>query len=157
MISILFSSYFHPFVSTFAFHTATTANMTLLMGQNTTNSDNKSLPFETVAEIYNYTNKALQALEVGNNSEVENQLNFTKEKLSLIISGNETGQQSQDSDTLQTGAMPEGAPNIEASSGAATESSEDTSAVETDAQSDNQRLIESETRERSGERRQVVP
>lgn len=80
MTSVLFSSHFHP--SALAFHTASTANVSLQTGESTL------VPVEMVTEIYDHTNKALQALSEGNTSEVENQLNLTKEQLSLVISNN---------------------------------------------------------------------
>jgi hypothetical protein len=89
--SILFSSYLQ--LSALAFHTASTSNVTIQTRE--ADPNNESIPFETVTKIYNHTNKALQALSEGNASEVENQLNFTKEKLSFVIPNNQSSQQSR--------------------------------------------------------------
>ena len=155
MTFILLSSLFHP--SALAFHTASTANVTIQTGEITSDTNNQSLPFGMVTEIYNSTNKALQALSEGNTSEVENQLNFTKERLSFVISSNESDQQIQESNTTQTIAGPDRTLNMDTSGDTAIESRQDTGAVETDAQVNNQGLRESEPRELLEERRQVVP
>jgi hypothetical protein len=139
MTSILFSSHFHP--PALAFHTASTANVTIQTGEGT-------LPIETEIEIYNHTNRALQALSEGNTSEAENQLNFTKEKLSFIISNYESNQQSQGSNTTYSMARPDGTPNIDASGEAAIDSPEDTAAVETDTSNAGEGLNEREQMER---------
>jgi hypothetical protein len=139
MTSILFSSHFHP--PALAFHTASTANVTIQTGEGT-------LPIETEIEIYNHTNKALQALNEGNTSEVENQLNFTKEKLSFVISNYESNQQSQGSNPTYSMARPDGTPNIDASGKAAIDSPEDAAAVETDTSNVGQGLNDREQMER---------
>ena len=154
MTFILLSSHFHP--SVLAFHTASTANVTIQTGEITADTNNQSLPFGMVTEIYNSTNKALQALSEGNTSEVENQLNFTKERLSFVISNNESDQQIQESNTTQTVTRPNR--TLTDTSGDTTiESREATVAVETDAQDNNQGLRGSETPEMLEERSQVVP
>jgi hypothetical protein len=144
--SVLFSSPLHP--PALAFHTASTASVTIQTGEGTLDANNQSLPIETEIEIYNHTNKALQALSEGNTSEVENQLNFTKEKLSFVISNNESNQQSQGSNTTYSMARPGSTPNIDASGEAALDSREDTAAVETDTSNVGQGLNEREQMER---------
>ena len=151
MTFILFPSHFHP--SAFGFHTASTANVTIQTGEGASDANNQSLPFGTVTEIYNSTNKALQALSEGNTSEVENQLNFTKERLSFVISNNESNQQLQEANTTQTVARPDRALNMDASGDTDIESREDIVAVETDARDNNQGLRGSETPEMLEERR----
>jgi hypothetical protein len=146
MTSVMFSSHFHP--PAFAFHTASTASVTIQTGEGTSDANNQSLPIETEIEIYNHTNKALQALSEGNTTEVENQLNFAKEKLSFVISNNESNQQSQGSNTTYSMARPDGTPNIDASGQAAIDSREDTAAVETDTSNVGQGLNEREQLER---------
>ena len=151
---MVFLSYLQ--ISALAFHTASTGN-TIHTGEMTLDAYDTSVPLETVMAIYNHTDKALQALNEGNTSEVENQLNFTKEILSFVISNNESNQRSPGSNTTQTIARPDGTANIDASIDATIDPSEDTAAIETDTLGDNQGLSEIEIRERSGERRQVVP
>ena len=176
MAFMLFPSYFHS--STLAFHTASTANMTLGSSETTVSQQessgagkkNGSLPVNIAMQIYNHTNKALQALDEGNTSEVESQLNFAKGKLSLIISNNKSGQQSQESNTTQTVAGPGGVSDTDIPGDTAINSPEDSSTVESttnppgetatveaDAQNDNRGISEREIRERPEERRQVVP
>lgn len=146
MTSVSFSSHFHP--PAHAFHTASTADVTIQTGEGMSDANNQSLPIDTEIEIYNHTNKALQALSEGNASEVENQLNFTKEKLSFIISNYESNQQSQGSNTTYSMARPDRTPNVDASSEAAIDSPEDTAAVETDTSNVGQGLNDREQMER---------
>jgi hypothetical protein len=146
MTSVLFSSHFHP--PALAFHTNSTASVTIQTGEGTSDANNQSLPTETEIEIYNHTNKALQALSEGNTSEVENQLNFAKEKLLFVISNNESNQQSQWSNTTYSMARPDGTPSIDTSGEAAIDSPEDTAAVETDTSNVGQGLNEREQLER---------
>lgn len=155
MTFILLSSHFHP--SVLAFHTASTANVTVQTGEITADTNNQSLPLGMVTEIYNRTNKALQALSEGNTSEVENQLNFTKERLSFVISNNESDQQIQESNTTQTVARPNRTLSTDTSGDTTIEAREDTVAAETDARDNNQGLRGSETPEMLEARRQIVP
>jgi hypothetical protein len=180
MAFMLFPPYFHS--STLAFHTASTANMTLGIEESTSETavsqqessgagkKNGSLPINIAMQIYNHTNKALQALGEGNTSEVENQLILAKGKLSLIMSNNISGQQSQESNTTQPVASPGGLSDTDIPGDTAINSPEDSTAVESttnppgetatveaDAQNDNRGISESEIRERPEERRQVVP
>jgi hypothetical protein len=173
--SILFSSYFHP--SALGFHTASTANVTIGSQGNRSEAttqqqesitlldNNGSVPVEVATEIYNHTNKALQALNDGNTSEVQNQLNFTKEKILLIISKNGSGQQSQELNATQSVATSKDITNTDASRDTAitlpedtstvdpnVNPSEDTATVETDPQDEIQGAIENDLRERSEER-----
>jgi hypothetical protein len=124
LTSVLFPSHFHP--PALAFHTNSTASVTIQTGEGTSDANNQSPPIETEIEIYNHTNRALQALSEGNTSEVENQLNLAKEKLSFVISNNESNQQSQGSNTTYSVAGPDGTSNIDASGEAAIDSPEDT-------------------------------
>jgi hypothetical protein len=166
MNSILFSSY-HG--SALAFHTASTANVTIYTEENASdtsafqqessdsNEDNELLPIETATEIYNHTNQALQALTEGNTSEILNQLKITKEKLSLIIFGNESGQQRQEPDATQTDAESSDTSNTNTVGNVEIDLSEDTAARENNAQDSEQRAIESESGEKSEERREIIP
>jgi hypothetical protein len=170
IIPSMFFSHFPP--SALAFHTASTANVTMHTGESTSDANNESLPLETVTEIYNHTNKALQALSEGNTSEVANQLNSTKEKLSLIMSNNESApaQEGQESNTTQTVASPGANSNTDLSGDTAINSAEDSAAVESatsppdetttteaGAQNDNQGISERGMREGSEESPQGVP
>jgi hypothetical protein len=168
IIPSMFFSHFPP--SALAFHTASTANVTMHTGESTSDANDESLPLETVTEIYNHTNKALQALSEGNTSEVENQLNSTKEKLSLIMSNNKSAQEGQESNTTQTVASLGANSNTDLSGDTAINSAEDSAAVESatsppdetatieaDAQNDNQGISERGMREGSEESPQGVP
>jgi hypothetical protein len=160
-----------------AFHTASTANVT--MGPQANRSEattqqqesitlldnNGSVPADVATEIYNHTNKALQALINGNTSEVQNQLNITKQKILLIISKNGSGQQSQELNATQSVATSKDIINTYASRDTAitlpedtsivdpnVSPSEDTATVETDPQDEIREAIENDLRERSEER-----
>jgi hypothetical protein len=154
--SILFSSYFYP--SALGFHTQSTRDLTINMeggtpGAAAPTSFNGSLPIEIATEIYNSTNNALQALSEGNTSAVYNQLSFTKEILSSIISKNGSAQQGQELNTTQAVARPADISNMDVPGDIAVNSPEDIATVETDTQIENQQVIERESTERSEERR----
>ena len=161
---MLFSSHFPP--SVLAFHMASTANNTMYPEESTSNANNESPPLATAIEIYVHTNKALQALSEGNTSEVENQLNSTKEKLLLIMSA----QEGQESNITQMVTNPGANSNTDISGDTAINSAEDMAAVESatrqtdetttiepDVQNDNQGISEREMREKSEESPQGVP
>ena len=149
--SILFSSHFPH--SAFAFQMASTTNLTTYQGESASDANTGSPPLATAIEIYIHTNKALQALSEGNTSEVENQLNFTKEKLSPIIFNNESTVASPGSDSnIATSDdtainLAEDSTSVESALG----SSDETAAIEADTPNENQGISERGMREGSEE------
>ena len=145
---------------------ASTANNTMYPEESISNANNESPPLATAIEIYVHTNKALQALSEGNTSEVENQLNSTKEKLLLIMSA----QEGQESNITQMVTNPGANSNTDISGDTAINSAEDmavvefatrqtdeTTTIEPDVKTNNQGISEKETREKSEELPQGVP
>jgi hypothetical protein len=164
IIFITFTSSF--LYSTVAFHTPSTSNVTIhteemaaettatsqQQSSNITNST-PSIFIETAKEIYNHTNQALQALSECNTSEILNQLNGAKQKLSLIIFVNGSGQQKQEQNTTE---VPAAANDTIAIDSAATDSRPD-SASDYMARYREQAVNENEIRENSRERTEAVP
>ncbi len=97
IISIMLPLSSYCYLSALAFHTASTANVTIQTGdirrdiaspgQESPGFENASLLLEMAAEIEGHIDRALQALSDDDISEVENQLIVTKEKLSSVKSG----------------------------------------------------------------------
>ncbi|CAN5176091.1 hypothetical protein BH18THE2_BH18THE2_39170 [soil metagenome] len=154
------------FYSTFAFHTPSTSNVTIhteeMAAETTATSQQQSsnitngtpsIFIEKAKEIYNHTNQALQALREGNTSEILNQLNGAKQKLSLIIFVNGSGQQKQEQNTTE---VPAAAGDTTANGSAASDSRPDSASGDT-ARDREELEIESEIRENSRERNEAVP
>jgi hypothetical protein len=164
---IIFITFTSSFLSpSVAFHTPSTSNVTIHSEEmeaettstaqqqpsNFTNST-PSIFIETAKEIYNHTNQALQALSEGNTSEMLNQLNGAKQKLSLIIFVNGSGQQKQVQNTTEA---PAAAGDTTAVGSAATDS-RPYSASDDMARDREEPINENEIRENSRERNEAVP
>ena len=95
----------YSYFSALAFHTASTANVTIQTGesgQDTSSSGeessgfeghDESLPLDMATEIESHIDGALRALSNDDVPEVNNQLMAAKEKLSLVMTENASGQQ----------------------------------------------------------------